>query len=158
MEDLPILEKVVIEPSAEQRIGPNGIDLVKIREEIGEEVDYRPGKLFRRQFIRPVYASPAKTCAPRIAVPTSLAIRTEKHLSPEALGVRELDDGVVGEVLREGGGTAGDPDLVGEGVGFRARCQDDWSRGRGKGGGHGVGCAGGPVNQGYKWRQCGNLW
>lgn len=67
LEDLPVLEKVVIEPPADQRVGPDGQPLVRIREEISEEVDYQPGKLFRRQVIRPVYASPAKACAPRIA-------------------------------------------------------------------------------------------
>ena len=88
MEDLPILEKVVIEPPAEQRIGPNGIDLVKIREEISEEVDYQPGKLFRRQFIRPVYASPAKTCAPRIA-----------ELPPRVIPGGQVGPGLVAHVL-----------------------------------------------------------
>ena len=67
LEDLPILEKVVVDVAAEQKIAPDGTPLVKIRDEVTEEVDYQPGKLFRRQFIRPVYASPQKACEPRIA-------------------------------------------------------------------------------------------
>ncbi len=42
--------------------------MVQIREEITDEVETtRPGKLFRRQFIRPVYASPSRQCPPRVA-------------------------------------------------------------------------------------------
>lgn len=67
MEELPILETVVIDVPAEAKIAPDGTSLVKIRDEVTEEVDYQPGKLFRRQIIRPVYASPAKNCEPRIA-------------------------------------------------------------------------------------------
>ena len=40
---------------------------MKIREEVTDLVDYRPGCLFRRQIIRPVYASFAHATAPRIA-------------------------------------------------------------------------------------------
>jgi transposase len=67
LEDLPVLETVVVDVPTEQKLAPDGTPLVKIRDEVTEEVDYQPGKLFRRQFIRPVYASPAKTCQPRIA-------------------------------------------------------------------------------------------
>lgn len=67
MEELPVLEKVVVDLPEEQKIGPDGQPLRQIREEITEEVDYQPGKLFRRQLIRPVYASSEKVCAPRIA-------------------------------------------------------------------------------------------
>ena len=67
LEDLPVLERVYLDVSAEEKIGPDGTPLVKIREEITDLVDYRPGCLFRRQIIRPVYASPAHATAPRIA-------------------------------------------------------------------------------------------
>lgn len=67
MEDLPILERVVLEVPPQELTGPDGRALVKIREEITEEVDYRPGQLFRRQIIRPVMASPTHACAPRLA-------------------------------------------------------------------------------------------
>ncbi len=67
LEDLPVLETVVVDVPAEDKLAPDGTPLVKIREEVTDEVDYQPGKLFRRQFIRPVYASPAKACEPRIA-------------------------------------------------------------------------------------------
>jgi len=67
MEELPVLETVVIDVPAEAKLAPDGTPLVKIRDEVTEEVDYQPGKLFRRQIVRPVYASPAKNCEPRIA-------------------------------------------------------------------------------------------
>ena len=67
IEDLPILETVRLEPPLEERTAPDGTPLVVIREEITEEVDYRPGVLFRRQIIRPVYASPSHATAPVIA-------------------------------------------------------------------------------------------
>ena len=67
IEDLPILETVRLEPPLEERTAPDGTPLVVIREEITEEVDYRPGVLFRRQIIRPVYASPSHAAAPVIA-------------------------------------------------------------------------------------------
>jgi len=65
LEDLPILETITIDLPEAEKIGPDGIALVKIREEITDEVDYQPGKLFRRQTIRLVYASAAHACAPR---------------------------------------------------------------------------------------------
>jgi transposase len=67
IEDLPLLETVRLEPPVEARTAPDGTPLVVIREEITEEVDYRPGMLFRRQIIRPVYASPSHAAAPVIA-------------------------------------------------------------------------------------------
>lgn len=67
LEDLPVLEIVTLDLPAEAKLGPDGTALVKIRDEVTEEVDYQPGKLFRRQIVRPVYASPAKNCEPRIA-------------------------------------------------------------------------------------------
>jgi len=67
LEDLPILETVTIDLPEAEKVGPDGVRLVKIREEITEEVDYQPGKLLRRQIIRLVYASPAHVCPPRTA-------------------------------------------------------------------------------------------
>jgi transposase len=67
MEDLPLLETIRLEPPLAERTAPDGTPLVVIREEITEEVDYRPGVLFRRQIIRPVYASPSHAVAPVIA-------------------------------------------------------------------------------------------
>ncbi len=67
LEDLPLLETITIDLPPEEKTGPDGAPLVKIREEVTEEVDYQPGKLFRRRIIRPVYASPAHACPPRIA-------------------------------------------------------------------------------------------
>jgi len=67
IEDLPVLETVRLEPPIEERTAQDGTPLVIIREEITEEVDYRPGVLFRRQIIRPVYASPLHAAPPVIA-------------------------------------------------------------------------------------------
>lgn len=67
LEDLPVLETIRLDLSEAEKRAPDGTALVQIREEITDEVDYQPGKLFRRQFIRPVYASPSHQCAPRVA-------------------------------------------------------------------------------------------
>ncbi len=67
LEDLPVLETVIIDLSAAQKLAADGTALVKIRDEITDEVDYQPGKLFRRQIIRPVYASPTHRCPPQQA-------------------------------------------------------------------------------------------
>ena len=67
IEELPILETIRLEPPIEERTASDGTPWVVIREEITEEVDYRPGVLFRRQIIRPVYASASGTTPPVIA-------------------------------------------------------------------------------------------
>jgi transposase len=67
LEDLPVLETIIVDLPATDRFAADGTALVKIREEITEEVDYQPGKLFRRQIIRPVYASPRHVGAPQVA-------------------------------------------------------------------------------------------
>ena len=67
IDELPILETVTIEPPLDQRVAPDGTPLRIIRTEITDEVDYRPGVLFRRQILRPVYASPSHAVKPVIA-------------------------------------------------------------------------------------------
>ena len=67
LEDLPVLETVTLDLPEAEKIAPDGTALVKIREEITDEVDYQPGKLFRRQIIRPVYASPRHVGVPQVA-------------------------------------------------------------------------------------------
>ena len=67
LEDLPVLETITLDLPAAAKLAPDGTPLVKIREEITDEVDYQPGKLFRRQIIRPVYASPSHGCPPQVA-------------------------------------------------------------------------------------------
>lgn len=57
-ENLPV-ERVVIDVPESDRVG-----LEKIREDITEEIDYRPSQFIRRQIVRPVYASKAKDQAP----------------------------------------------------------------------------------------------
>ena len=56
--ELPV-ERVEIEPSAEERVcQPCGSDKVRIGEEIRRELDYRPGSIHIREYVRPVYACP----------------------------------------------------------------------------------------------------
>lgn len=59
MEDLPVLERVVIEPE--------GIDLElykKIGEEVTRVVEHKPGQLYIKEFIRPKYALKDNTSLP----------------------------------------------------------------------------------------------
>ena len=67
LEDLPVLETITLDLPETEKTAPDGTALVKIREEITDEVDYQPGKLFRRQIIRPVYASPRHVGVPQVA-------------------------------------------------------------------------------------------
>ena len=67
LEDLPVLETITLDLPEAEKTAPDGTALVKIREEITDEVDYQPGKLFRRQIIRPVYASPRHVGVPQVA-------------------------------------------------------------------------------------------
>ena len=60
-QDLPVHREVIDLPE-EQKAG-----LVKIREEITEQIEYRPSLFFRRQIIRPVYASRERAHAPIVA-------------------------------------------------------------------------------------------
>jgi len=57
-ENLPV-EQVVIEVPESERVG-----MVKMREEITEEIDDRPSQFIRRRTVRPVYASAGKDVAP----------------------------------------------------------------------------------------------
>jgi transposase len=60
-QNLPVHREVIDLPEA-QKTG-----LVKIREEITEQIEYRPSVFFRRQIVRPVYASPQRLHAPILA-------------------------------------------------------------------------------------------
>ena len=55
---LPI-ERIEIDLPEQEKAG-----LVRIREEITEELDYRPSQFFRRHYVRFVYADPKKQTAP----------------------------------------------------------------------------------------------
>jgi transposase len=59
-EHLPI-ERVEIDLPEAEKAG-----LVRIREEITEEVDYRPSQFIRRHYVRFVYADPKKQTAPKL--------------------------------------------------------------------------------------------
>jgi transposase len=60
-QNLPVRREVIDLPE-EQKAG-----LVKIREEITEQIEYQPSQFFRLQLVRPVYASPKRTQAPIVA-------------------------------------------------------------------------------------------
>src|ERR1700674_245193 len=60
-ENLPIRREIIDLPE-EQRQG-----LVKIREEITEQIEYQPSLFYRLQLVRPVYAHPKKEHAPVVA-------------------------------------------------------------------------------------------
>lgn len=60
-ENLPVRREVIDLPDA-QKAG-----LVKIREEITEQIEYQPSQFFRLQIVRPVYASPTRGHAPIVA-------------------------------------------------------------------------------------------
>lgn len=60
-DNLPVVREV-IDLSESQKVG-----LVKIREEITEQIEYRPSLFFRRQIVRPVYASAQRAHAPIVA-------------------------------------------------------------------------------------------
>jgi hypothetical protein len=60
-ENLPIRRELIDLPE-EQRQG-----LVKIREEITEQIEYQPSSFYLLQLVRPVYAHPKKAHAPVVA-------------------------------------------------------------------------------------------
>jgi transposase len=59
-EHLPIVRIEIDLPEAEK------VGLVRIREEITEELDYEPGRFIRRHYVRFVYADPRKQVAPKL--------------------------------------------------------------------------------------------
>ncbi len=60
-QNLPVHREVIDLPE-EQKAG-----LVKIREEITEQIEYQPSQFFRKQIVRPVYASRERAHAPIVA-------------------------------------------------------------------------------------------
>jgi len=64
---LPV-ERVVVEPSPEERVcSPCGAEKIVIGEEARRELDYKPGIIFIREYVRPVYACP-KVCEGQVVV------------------------------------------------------------------------------------------
>jgi hypothetical protein len=61
-ENLPVLETVRIDPPEAEREG-----LVRIRDEVSYEEDYKPSQFFRRAIVRGVFAHPKKLHGPKIA-------------------------------------------------------------------------------------------
>ncbi len=80
--NLPIHREVIDLPE-EQKAG-----LVKIREEITEQIEYRPSLFFRRHIVRPVYAHPKKEHSPIIAA-----------LPPQVIPQASVGPGFVTHVL-----------------------------------------------------------
>lgn len=77
-EHLPI-ERIVLDLPAEQTAG-----LIRIREEITEELDYRPSQFIRRHYVRPVYAHPNKEHAPVLA-PLPVRVLPQASVGPGLL-------------------------------------------------------------------------
>lgn len=75
---LPI-ERIVLDLSDEEKTG-----LVCIREEITEELDYRPSQFIRRHYVRPLYADPTKTQAPVMA-PLPVRVLPQASVGPGLL-------------------------------------------------------------------------
>ncbi len=75
---LPI-ERIEIDLPEEQKAG-----LIRIREEITEELDYEPSRFIRRHFVRPVYAHPEKAHAPVVA-PLPVRVLPQAAVGPGLL-------------------------------------------------------------------------
>jgi transposase len=60
-ENLPIKRRLIDLPE-EQKVG-----LIRIREEINEQIEFRPSQFYRLHLVRPVYAHPKKEHAPILA-------------------------------------------------------------------------------------------
>jgi transposase len=60
-QNLPVRREVIDLPEAHKA------GLVKIREELTEQIEYQPSQFFRLQIVRPVYASPQRAHAPIVA-------------------------------------------------------------------------------------------
>jgi transposase len=59
-ENLPEKREVIDLPEDQKK------GLIKIREEITRQIDFKPGSFFWRVIVRPVYASCTRECAPRV--------------------------------------------------------------------------------------------
>jgi len=81
-QNLPVRRRVIDLP-AEQKEG-----LVKIREEITEQIEYQPSRFYRLQLVRPVYAHPRKEHAPVIAA-----------LPPQVIAQAGVGPGFIAHVL-----------------------------------------------------------
>jgi len=68
-ENLPIKRRLIDLPE-EQKVG-----LIKIREEITEQIEFRPSQFYRLHLVRPVYAHPKKEHAPILAALPPQVIR-----------------------------------------------------------------------------------
>ena len=89
--NLPV-ERVVVEPAAEDKIcTPCGTDKIVIGEEIRRELDYTPGQLFVREYVRPVYACP-EVCEGQVVVAPPPSAPIEKGLPGPGLLARVVVD------------------------------------------------------------------
>ena len=77
--DLPV-ERVVVEPSAEDKVCmPCGADKIAIGEEVRRELDYTPGVIFVREYVRPIYACP-NVCGGQVVIAPPPTAPIEKGL------------------------------------------------------------------------------
>jgi len=76
---LPV-ERVVVEPAPEEKVcAPCGTDKIVIAEEVRRELDYTPGTIFVREYVRPVYACP-NVCEGQVVVASPPPAPIEKGL------------------------------------------------------------------------------
>jgi transposase len=77
--DLPV-ERIVVEPAPEEKVCPPcGAEKIVIGEEVRRELDYTPGALFVREYVRPVYACP-RACEGQVVVAPPPTAPIEKGL------------------------------------------------------------------------------
>jgi len=77
--DLPV-ERVVVEPAPEEKVcQPCGADKIAIGEEVRRELDYVPGSIFVREYVRPVYACP-NVCEGQVVIAPPPPAPIEKGL------------------------------------------------------------------------------
>jgi len=89
--DLPV-ERVIVEPSPEEKVCvPCGTEKIAIGEEIRRELDYIPGTLFVREYVRRVYACP-NVCEGQVVVAPPPSAPIEKGLPGPGLLARVVVD------------------------------------------------------------------
>jgi transposase len=81
-ENLPIKRRLIDLPE-EQKVG-----LIKIREEITEQIEFRPSQFYRLHLVRPVYAHPKKQHAPILAA-----------LPPQVIPKAGVGPGLIAHIL-----------------------------------------------------------
>jgi len=89
--DLPV-ERVIVEPAPEGKFcAPCGAEKIVINEEVRRELDYTPGTIFVREYVRPIYACP-NVCEGQVAIAPPPPAPIEKGLPGPGLLARVVVD------------------------------------------------------------------